>query len=233
MGFSSKDGELVGQASNFARVLSANPGLYLQTPETAAAVTAAVETFVASQQALENARASGVRSEQMTATRNANRAAMLNLLRPIYLAVQASSAIEPADKMALGIHIRGPRNVAHGAPTFSPLLSVVKVDGAVVTLKVADPADPAGKRLPAHVSGIAIFSHAGENPPANTSDFRFEATSGRTMIRLPMPPNVPPGGAVYYTAFYFSQRKEAGPACTPIRTTVGAGTTMPMFKLAA
>lgn len=232
MGFSQKDGELAAQASNFAKVLAANPHVYQQTPETAAAVLAAVETFVASQQALEKARASGVRSEQMTATRNANRTQMLNLLRPIYLSAQASTAIRTSDKLALGIHIRSPRNVAHGPPTIAPLLSVLKVDGSVVTLLASDPTELGSKRLPAHVSGIAILSHAGEHPPASPNDFRFEAASGRTTVRLQMPLNVPPGGAVYYTCFYFNHRKEAGPACAPVRATVGAGSSMPAFKLA-
>ncbi len=233
MGFSQKDGELTAQAGNFAAVLAANPAAYQQSPETALAVTAAVNAFVESQAALNEARANGVRSEALTATRNANRTAMLNLLRPIYLAVQASASIDTADKIALGIHIRNARNTSHPAPTFAPVLSVVKVDGSVVTLRISDPADPAGKRLPQHTAGIAIFSHVGDNPPACANDFRFEATTGRTTVSLQVPPTVAPGAAVYYTAFYFNPRKQNGPASTPIRATVGAGTTMSMLKLAA
>src|SRR5437868_8231312 len=103
MGFSSKDSVLSAEAQNFSTVLAADPAVYLQTSATATAVTAAVDAYVAALNILTEARANGVRSEQQTAAKDSSRLTMLELLRPIYAAVQDSVAISDEAKIALGV----------------------------------------------------------------------------------------------------------------------------------
>src|SRR5688572_17086951 len=174
MGFSFKDSVLVGQAANFSAVLAASPATYNQTSATAAAVTTAVDLYVDAYNTMVAARANGVRSEQQTATTHATRLEMLNLLRPIYSAVQDSVSISDAEKIALGVYVKAKKYTRQAAPDFAPLLSVAKVDGRVVTLTVRDPNEPDRKGRPPLVSGISVFSHVGAQAPVEASQFKFE-----------------------------------------------------------
>jgi len=233
MSFAKKDALLKPQAVNFSTVLAANPAVYQQTPATATSVTAAVGAYVASFDTLTEARANGVRSEQMTATKDADREAMLDALRPIYALVQESTLVSDALKIALGVHVKSTHNTPQPVPQFAPLMGVVKVDGSIVTLRMADPEEPGSNRRPLFTAGMSVFSYVGETPPATATDFKFEGNTGKTTIDIALPPSVATGATVWFTCFYFNNRKESGPACTPISTTLGAGSTMPMMRIAA
>jgi hypothetical protein len=232
MSLSKKDSLLVAQARNFSAVLSADPGVYGASATTAAEVVAGVDAYTGAVGALVEARANGVRSEQMTADRSTTRRAMLNLLRPIYAAVQASTSISDADKIALGVHVIAKRRTREAVPAFAPLLSVTRVDGSVVSLRISDPREPNRKARPAHTEGISIFTFVGDQPPADRSAFVFEANTGRTSIDVAFDGSVPIGTTVWFVASFFNNRKESGPTCMPIRATLGAGAILPM-RLAA
>jgi hypothetical protein len=195
-------------------------------------VVAGVDAYTGAVGALVEARANGVRSEQMTADRTTTRRAMLNLLRPIYAAVQASTSISDADKIALGVHVIAKRRTREAVPAFAPLLSVTRVNGSVVSLRVSDPREPNRKARPAHTEGISIFTFVGDQPPADRSAFVFEANTGRTSIDVAFDGSVPIGTTVWFVASFFNNRKESGPTCMPIRATLGAGAILPM-RLAA
>lgn len=233
MGFSPKDALLKAQVLNFSAVLTADPTVYQQTPAVALQVKGVVDAYVDALDTLTEARANGVRSEQQTATRNSKRTEMLDLLRPIYAYVQDSTAISDAAKIALGVHVKSTKPTPQPVPQFAPLTTVVKVNGSIVTLRMANPEEPDSNARPIYTAGISVFSYVGENPPAQASDFRFEGSTGQTTIDVALPPTVAAGATVWFTCFYFNNRKESGPACTPIRTTIGAGTNMPQMRLAA
>ena len=232
MSLSKKDSILVPQARNFADVLSADPGAYNVGAPAAAEVVAAVEAYADAVATLIEARANGVRSEQMTANRTATRRAMRGLLRPIYVAVQASASISDADKIALGVHVVAKRRTREPVPDFAPLLSVTRVDGWVVSLRVGDPREPARKARPARTEGISLFTHVGDQPPADPSAFKFESNIGRTTTDVTFDASVPIGATVWFVARFFNSRKESGPTCMPVRATLGAGSILPM-RLAA
>jgi hypothetical protein len=226
MSLSKKHAVLAAQAKNFSDVLSADPGAYGQSAPTAAAVSAAVSADVASVDAIGEARASGVRSEQMTVDRNLKRTAMLNLLRPIYTAVQASTTIGEQAKIALGVHVIPTRRGRAPVP-LAPLLSVHRVDGRIVTLRVSDPQLPTRKGRAPGTEGITIFKHVGERPPAVASQFEFVQHTGQVTIDVPFPASVPLGTTVWFVASSFNQRKESGPASAPVSARLGAGLSIP------
>jgi hypothetical protein len=117
-------------------------------------------------------------------------------------------------------------------PAFAPLLSVTRVDGSVVSLRISDPREPNRTARPAHTEGISIFTHVGDQPPADPSGFRFEANIGRTTTEVAFGASVPIGTTVWFVASFFNNRTESGPTSMPIRATLGAGSIMPM-RLAA
>lgn len=233
MAFSEKDSELVGQASNFAAVLAGDPERFGQSPATAAAASAVVAAFVDSYYVLTEARANGVRSAQQTATKNTNRRRMLDLLVPIYLAVQASKAIPDADKVALGVTVKRTRHTPQPVPPVEPLLTVTRVNGSVVSLAIRDPEMPARRARPAFADGVLVFAFVGEQPPATVFDFRFMASTGQTSIDLQLGPEVKLGATVWFAAMFLNSRMEHGPACAPVRATIGAGSILPAVRIAA
>ena len=234
MGLSTKDAVLAAQAQNFSTVLAATPLVYGQTAPIATAVTAAVTAFVTSLNDLTEARANGVRSQQMTAAKDAARLAMLNLIRPIYTAVQAMATVSDEAKIALGVHVKDTHPSAQPIPDFAPLMSVVKVDGNTVTLRMANPSEPTSKRRPPFTAGMALFSYVGAVAPTDPAAFKFEGNTGKTEVSVTFPASVETGSTVYFTSFFFNNRKQSGPACSPISATLGAGSVMPpAMKIAA
>jgi hypothetical protein len=233
MGFSPKDAVLSAQVQNFSAVLAAAPAVYDQTAATATAVTAAVDLYVDALTTLITARANGVRSQQMTADKDSARASMLNVLRPIYSAVQDSVTISDSAKIAIGVHVKSTHNVPQPEPDFSPLMTIVKVNGSTVTVRMANPNEPSSNAKPPFVSGMALFSYVGDTPPTDPAAFKFEGNWSRVEADVTFPVSVATGATVFFTSFFFNNRKESGPACTPISATIGAGSSMPMMKIAA
>jgi hypothetical protein len=227
MGFSRKDSVLAAEASNFSTVLAASPAVYNETAASATAVTTAVTAFVDSLNTLTEARANGVRSGQMTAAKDADRLAMLSLLRPIYASVQDSVSISNEAKIALGVHVKDTHNTPQPVPDFAPLLSVTKVDGNVVTVRAANPNEPASKARPPFTAGIALFSYVGAEAPTDPAAFKFEGNTGRIDIAVTFPASVATGANVWFVAFFFNNRKQSGPACMPVGATLGSGSVMP------
>jgi hypothetical protein len=227
MGFSRKDSVLVAQAQNFSTVLTADPLVYGESAATATAVAAAVDAYVDSLNILSEARANGVRSQQQTAARDADRLAMLNLLRPIYAAVQDSVSISNEAKIALGVLVKDTTPTPQPIPDFAPLLSVTKVDGNLVQIRAANPNDPASRARPPFTAGIAIFSHVGPEAPTDPAAMKFEGNTGRIDIAVTFAASVPTGSSVWFVAQFFNNRKQAGPPCMPVGATLGAGSVMP------
>jgi hypothetical protein len=235
MGFSRKDSVLSAQAQNFSTVLAASPATYNEVAATATAVTTAVTAYVDALGILTEARANGTRSQQQTADKDSARLAMLELIRPIYASVAASTSISDADKIAIGAHVRDAHNTPAPLIDYAPLMSVVKVDGNTVTLRMADPNEPTSKRRPPFVLGMALFSFVGDEAPTDPAAFKFEGNTGRTEVSVTFPASEGTAGqTVFFTSFFFNNRKQSGPAATPISATLGAGSAMPpALKIAA
>jgi hypothetical protein len=145
---------------------------------------------------------------------------------------KASAAISDAHKIALGVHVIAKRRTREPVPDFAPLLSVTRMDGSVMSLRISDPREPNRKARPARTEGISIFSYVGDQPPADPSAFKFEANIGRTTTDIAFDASVPIGATVWFVASFFNNRKESGPKCMPVRATLGAGSILPM-RLAA
>jgi hypothetical protein len=190
-------------------------------------VTAAVDAFVNSLNILTEARANGVRSEQMTAQKNADRQAMLNLLRPVYASVQESVSISDMAKIALGVHVKDTQNDPQPLIDFAPVASVVRVDGNTVIARAKDPNEPTSNARPPFTAGITWCSYVGEEIPTDPGVFKFEGNTGRVETSITFPASVPTGSTVWLVCFFFNNRKQSGPACMPLRATLGAGSIMP------
>jgi len=114
------------------------------------------------------------------------------------------------------------------APSFAPGLTIVSVDGRLVTVRLYDPANPTHKRMPETTAGAVLMSYVGETAPTDPAACKYECNTSRTIAQILFPETATPGTKVYIIASFFNGRKQNGPACMPVETTINYGGSMPM-----
>ena len=115
------------------------------------------------------------------------------------------------------------------APSTAPMIEVKKVSGRTASLRLIDVANPTKRGRPANASGASVFSYIappgtpGAVPPAELTAWTFEGNTGRTVVDIVFPPTLAAGATVWFTAYWFNPRKQAGPNTTPICANLPGG----------
>ncbi len=228
MSIPTKDSALVDWSTNADTRLTASPATYGTTAPVAAAYTVLHDAFVAAYDALIAARTAGTRSEAMTATKDVAKGALLEYARPLYKTIQANTSVTPAAKIELGIVVPDVEPSPQPVPAFAPGITVVSVQGPLVTLRLFDPANPTRRAMPAGVNGATVMSYVGATAPLDPTAYKYEGSTSRSTVEILFPESVVPGTQVWVTAFFFNERKQNGPACTAVGTVINYGGIMPM-----
>ena len=228
MAIPTKDSSLVDWSTNAKTRLTASPATYGTTAPVAAQYATLHGAFVTAYDNLVTARAGGTRSESLTSLKSAAKYALLAFARPLYKQIQANTAVTAAAKIELGVVVPDVLPSPVPPPAMAPALSVVRVDGRVVRIRLADPAHPTRRRLPLGVNGATVMSYVGATPPADPFAFKYEGSTSRTTVDVLFPESVAPGTQIWLTAFFFNARKQNGPACAAVGATINYGATMPM-----
>ena len=126
----------------------------------------------------------------------------------------------------LGLTVRNPEPTPIPPPASAPNIDVLSVDENTVRIRLHDPANPTRRGKPAGVDGAAIFSFVGDDAPTAEATWRFEGNTTRTAINVTFPNTGAPGSKVWFTAFWFNERKQSGPAATPVGTNLPGGAAM-------
>jgi len=223
MAIPTKDSLLVPFSTNVNTRINASPGTWnLSAPE-AAAYTAVHDPYVASYEALVDARAAGNRSESLTALKDAAKATLLSMARELYADVQASTTISNANKLLLGVRPRVSGNTPVPVPATSPKMTIVSVVGWTVRILLQDAAEEARRGRPPGTSGASVFSYVGAEAPTEISAWKFEGNTGKTKIDVVFPSTLAPGSKVFLSSFWFNGSKQSGTACAPISTNLQGG----------
>lgn len=214
-----KDSELAVFAPNFAAIVSAASATYNMTATQCTALTAASTGFVTAYNA---SRVDGMKSKSLTAATRAAKDALIVPLRAYYGSIQSMTTVTDQQKINLGIVVRkAPSPVP--APSSEPQTSIVSVRGRTVRLRFRDADSTAKRGKPANVSTVTILSYVGSAPPADISDWTFEANVSRTLVDVTFPASTAPGAQVWFTAFWSNRKDQSGPACEPIGTYLQPG----------
>ena len=64
--------------------------------------------------------------------------------------------------------------------------------------------------------------------PENTAVYKYEGSTSKTTTDVLFNEDIAPGTKVWLTAFFFNERKQNGPACTPVPAIINYATSMPM-----
>jgi hypothetical protein len=210
-----KDSLLAPYSTNFNSVLVASGvSTYHVTSGQVTQYTTLHTAYLNAWNAVLAARDQKTFSSQLAATKNAAKAALLPFLRQIYKTVQADGTISDANKIALGVHIINNTPSPVPPPSEAPSIDILSTTGNTVRIRLHQ-ADETQRGKPAGVSGAAIYSFVGATAPTEESEWNFEGITGKTQQDVTFT-GAPAGAKVWFTAFWFNNRKQNGPAAAPV-----------------
>ncbi len=216
--YNSTDDDLSTGAANLIAIVGLSPTTY---GTTAGAITSYTTLSTNYTTLLGLVREPGTRTPTKVTEENAARKLLREASLNFSRIFRSTSTVTNAMLQALNMPERVvPQPIP--APATAPGLIVKSVDERVVTLRLLDLAeDRRGK--PRGVAGASIFSHIGANPPENLSDYKFEGNSSKVEVVIEFAAATAPGTKVWFTAFWFNNRKESSPMATPISTNIQGG----------
>jgi hypothetical protein len=216
-----KDAALLAWSLNFSTKITATPTAYGLT----AAIATAYGTLHTNYATALAACDPNERNKILVATKNTARTALKNQARLLAKLVEGTSTVTDAQKLELGLNVRAtPAPIP--PPANAPGITVLATIGNTVKLRLFDATDAARRGKPAGVDGASVFSFVGTAAPTDESAWNFEGVTSRTRIDLVFPGTVAPGAKVWFTAFWFNNRKQSGPAATAVGTNIPGGSAM-------
>jgi hypothetical protein len=218
-----RESELVAWSVNFKMRIAGAPMTVGLTAAQAATYGALHDSFVAAWNVANN---DGGNSTANIVTKNAAKAALVANARLLAGIVQKFPGTTDTHRAELGLSVRHPEPAPVPPPAFAPAVLIRSTIGNTVRIRLVDTENPTRRGKPAGVDGATVFSFVGHAAPTDEGDWKFEGNTSRTTIDVHFPKKVPPGTKVWFTAFWFNQRKQPGPAATPVATNLQGGSTM-------
>jgi hypothetical protein len=219
-----REAELVTWSTNFNTKINATPTAYGLTAPQGTAYTTLHTAFV---NAYNAANSDSTNSRSATVTKNTAKAALIANARLLAGIVQKYPGTTNTMRSDLGLTVRDTQPTPIPPPSTAPDIDIVSVSGNTVKLRLHDVnGSPSKRGKPAGVSGAAVFSFVGAAAPTDEGAWSFEGNASRTVVDVTFPPGTAPGAKVWFTAFWFNQRKQSGPASAPVGTNIPGGSAM-------
>jgi hypothetical protein len=113
-------------------------------------------------------------------TKDDSRATLETLIRALVRRLQASPAVNDAERQSLGINVRDTTPTTAGAPSSRPVVKVDSSQRLRHVIAFADAATPTRIAKPAGVMGAEIWVKIGPTPPVDPGECTFLALDSRT-----------------------------------------------------
>lgn len=136
-------------------------------------------------------------------------------IRDLAAIVQAAPGMTPARLSELGLTIRDREPSPIRAPGVAPEIDFIPTGMRAIRIHNGSTLN---RRKPEGVKGATILYHVGETAPEELSNWTYHESVTRTTLEVDLPASVAPGSKVWFTAFWFNPRPQAGPAATPVST---------------
>ena len=221
MAIPTNDAQLVPYINSFYARLEAQPSPYPVTPEQLSRLAGLRIEYVGACEAIIDARERGIRSEALTATKDAARKELLKYARGIYAAVAGSPDLSPAAKINLGVHIRDTNPTPTPPPTATPRVEVQSVVGHAVNVRLGDSAEPRSNKLGA--SGAYVYSFVGAEYPTDPMRWTFEGQATKADYTVNFAEEVEPGSQVWVCCAFINRKGQAGPVSLPVTARIQFG----------
>ena len=211
-----RDATLLTWATSASGFITSTPTAYGLTSTIATGFSAVLASYSTALEAV----APGVRNKMSVLTKNTAKAALKTNIRAWARIVEGTASVTNAQKAQLGLNVRAhPSPIP--APAAAPALDVISVIGRTIKVRLHD-AGGTGRGKPAGVNGAAVLSYTGTTPPTDLGDWKLEGLASKTLFDVVFPGTLAPGATVWLSSYWFNERKQAGPACTPVSVMFGA-----------
>lgn len=214
MAIPTKDSLLVAWGANFDAKATALPATYGLSAAQALSFRTPYLAFVAAYNAISTAEAAGTRSKLLTQNKDNAKHALLLIGRQLYGFIQDNAAVTSGNKEDIGVVVKKTSPTPVPVPSEAPEIDILSTSGNTVRIRLHG-ADSARRGKPPGVSGAAIYSFVGASAPTEESAWNFEGITGKTEQDVTFA-GAAPGARVWFTAFWFNNRKENGPAAAPV-----------------
>lgn len=218
LSFPPSDNALLAWSANFLALLTASPTTYGITIAMATAYGAVHADYATNLAACDP----NARNKSSVVAKNQSRINLKAAARLLSNTINGVATVTDAQKTALGLNVRAKPSPIP-APSDAPGLDIVSVYAWTVKIKLHDSAAGSKRGRPAGVSGAGLFSFVGDIAPTNIALWNFEGNVGKTIIDIAFDSSNPSGTKVWFTAFWFNNRKQSGPACPPASTNLQGG----------
>jgi hypothetical protein len=143
------------------------------------------------------------------------RAMAVDLAKIIY----ATPTVTDPQLVALGLLPRAARTPSE-LITEMPVVTVYKVQGHNVLIRVRDASGAVRGKLPAAVGAI-VYSFTGATPPSGIEGWTCEGPITKDSALIAFDDEIPVGSKVWFAAQWFNS-KGVGPGSTPVCVVIGA-----------
>lgn len=215
-----RDSQLRQWTKGFARKVTADPERFGLTAAQAAEYDAAQRAFAA---ALTVATRPDTRTAPAVQAKNDARKVLIALSRQLAGLVQAYPGTTNPMRTQLGLTIRKKRVHAVTTPAESPRLQIAPTIEGRLRLHIGNRKGE-GRARPTGVKGYTWFFWVGDTYPESLAGWRFGGNGIESNIDVVLP-GVEPGAKVWFTANWFNNRIQPGPASLPIMARVAGGFT--------
>lgn len=169
---------------NFDTLLTAAPATYGLSAPDAVAVAAVTSAWSA---AYTLAIDPGTRTPATVAAKDAARASATAVVRPYAVSISQNPAVDPADKVSIGVTLRSLVRTPIPAPTTAPAISIRNAIPGQQTLDYKEPSF-AGKAKPFGVRGCQVFASFGEVYATDPGQANYVQTVTKTPFLMPVEP---------------------------------------------
>lgn len=221
------DRELLAWTTNFVR------GVGNATPH-AAIASARSATFIGQAEAIEAAhgrfaeamgrmRAADTRTASSRATKEAARAELMALIRPVARQLRGYPDVTDTTLIELGLRPRREGKAARlPVPAEAPIVRLIEAAGRTVAVQLRGSTARRGK--PRGVANAAWYTTL--DGDALDPRWRYGGTTARTTLRFEVDAAVPLGARLRFVAHWQNPCCKGGPPSQVLSITVGGGTTL-------
>ena len=160
-------------------------------------------------------------AQSKRAAKDGSRTALETLIRALVRRLQASPAVNDAERQSLGINVRDTTPTTAGAPSSRPVVKVDSSQRMRHVIAFADAATPTRTAKPAGVMGAEIWVKIGPTPPVDPSECTFLALDSRTPYTADYT-GADGGKTAHYMLRWVSTNGDKGPWSETASATIGA-----------
>jgi hypothetical protein len=168
--FPRKEADRLAMMQTFAGTISAQPSVYMITPQEAAAIQQAVDLFAATYSRVLDPVTRGVVTvcAKDEARNNAEQ-----LCRLYYSLIKPNAGISDADKIAIGVNPVNRSRTPIQCPQTSPLINIIAGTPGVHTLRYSDSMTPTSSGKPFGAIQLQLFVAIGETRANDPGEAQF------------------------------------------------------------